>query len=90
LLDGKWMYIDSTLKYPISFDHPHHYEQNWGKKYEYVLAFSADHLEDVTVRYTEHWDTVRKREREIKNTRLHEPTLPEFTRYKSVKKFPCY
>jgi hypothetical protein len=29
------------LAYPISVNHPYYYEQNWGKKYEYVLAFSS-------------------------------------------------
>jgi len=29
-----------------------YYEENWGKEYGYVLAFSADEIEDVTQRYT--------------------------------------
>lgn len=53
LINGKWTHVDSTLDYPISFDHPYYYEQNWGKKYCYVLAFSYNSLEDVTQRYTE-------------------------------------
>jgi peptide-N4-(N-acetyl-beta-glucosaminyl)asparagine amidase len=57
--------MDSTLEYPISLDHPHYYEQNWGKKYEYVLAFSNDMVEDVTQRYTQNLDAVIKR-REVK------------------------
>ena len=61
IMDGKWVHIDSTLKYPISLDHPHYYEQNWGKKYEYVLAFSKHAVEDVTQRYTQNWDAVIKR-----------------------------
>jgi hypothetical protein len=56
-----WMHIDSTLEYPISFNHPYYYEQNWGKKYEYVLAFGATDLEDVTRNYTQNWQTVQKR-----------------------------
>ena len=31
LINKKWTHIDSTLDYPISFDHPYYYEQNWGK-----------------------------------------------------------
>ena len=31
-LNMKWIHIDSTLEYPVSFNHPHYYEQNWGKK----------------------------------------------------------
>ena len=47
-LNMKWIHIDSTLEYPVSFNHPYYYEQNWGKKYKNVLAFSANGLEDVT------------------------------------------
>lgn len=61
LIKKKWVHIDSTLDYPISFDHPYYYEQNWGKKYEYVLAFSTNSLEDVTTRYTQQWHIVQKR-----------------------------
>ena len=65
LLKGKWVHMDSTLEYPISLDHPHYYEQNWGKKYEYVLAFSNDRVEDVTQTYTQNWDAVIKRREEM-------------------------
>ena len=61
LIDKKWVHIDSTLDFPISLNHPYYYEQNWGKKYVYVLAFSSDTLEDVTTDYTQHWDLVQKR-----------------------------
>jgi peptide-N4-(N-acetyl-beta-glucosaminyl)asparagine amidase len=61
LINNKWIHIDSTLDYPICYDHPYYYEQNWGKKYEYVLGFSTNTLDDVTRYYTEHWDTVLKR-----------------------------
>ena len=60
-INKKWAHIDSTLDYPISFDHPYYYEQNWGKNYDYVLAFSANSLEDVTTRYTQQWPAVQKR-----------------------------
>jgi hypothetical protein len=55
--------IDSTLDYPISFDHPYYYEQNWVKKYRYVLAFSPNILEDVAKRHTQQWDIVQQRRR---------------------------
>jgi peptide-N4-(N-acetyl-beta-glucosaminyl)asparagine amidase len=51
--DGRWVHVDSTLDYPISLNHPHYYEENWSKDYQYVLAFTADKLEDVTQRYTQ-------------------------------------
>jgi len=41
------------LDSPVSFNNPYYYEQKWGKKYEYVLAFSANGIEDVTRGYTE-------------------------------------
>ena len=56
LPNGKWVHVDSTLDYPISLNHPHYYEENWEKEYEYVLAFSADKVEDVTQRYTLQWE----------------------------------
>jgi peptide-N4-(N-acetyl-beta-glucosaminyl)asparagine amidase len=61
LINKKWVHIDSTLDYPISFDHPYYYEQNWGKKYEYILAFSANSIEDVTTRYTQQWLIIQNR-----------------------------
>jgi peptide-N4-(N-acetyl-beta-glucosaminyl)asparagine amidase len=63
LINGKWIHIDSTLEYPISFSHPHYYEQNWGKKYSYVLAFSANGLEDVTQTYTQQWNNIVQQRR---------------------------
>jgi len=68
LIDGKWVHIDSTLDYPISFSHPYYYEQNWDKKYSYVLAFSANSLEDVTKRYTQQWDLVQLRRKRYKSS----------------------
>ena len=61
LINNKWIHVDSTLSYPISFNHPHYYEQNWGKEYEYILAFSPNGIEDVTTSYTEKWQMVQKR-----------------------------
>jgi len=63
---GKWIHVDSMLTYPISLNHPYYYEENWGKKYEYVLAFSGDRVKDVTQRYTQHWETIQQR-RQKKN-----------------------
>jgi hypothetical protein len=61
LINKKWTHLDSTLNYPISFNHPYYYEQNWGKYYEYVLAFSPNSIYDVTTCYTENWHKVKKR-----------------------------
>lgn len=68
VIDGKWVHIDSTLAYPISLNHPYYYEQNWGKKYEYVLAFSnGGRIEDVTHRYTQDWDALTHRRKNAKS-----------------------
>ena len=57
----QWVHVDSTLDYPISLNHPYHYEENWAKEYEYVLAFTADRVEDVTQRYTLKWEAIQQR-----------------------------
>lgn len=68
MIKGKWVHMDSTLAYPISVNHPYYYEQNWGKKYEYVLAFSnCGRVEDVTQRYTQDWDGVTQRRKKTKS-----------------------
>ncbi|MFZ0222523.1 MAG: transglutaminase domain-containing protein [Candidatus Nitrosopolaris sp.] len=62
IIHGEWVHIDSAIAYPISFNHPHYYEENWGKEYQYVLAFSRDGgVEDVTQRYTKDLNAVTKR-----------------------------
>jgi Transglutaminase-like superfamily len=68
LINEKWIHVDSTLAYPISFDHPYYYEQNWNKKYTYVLAFSSNGLEDVTQRYTQQWHMIQLRRKEYKKS----------------------
>ena len=72
--DEQWVHVDSTLTYPISLNHPFYYEQNWGKKYEYVLAFSADKVEDVTKRYTQRWETIEQRRHENNSNNSVKPT----------------
>jgi len=68
MIQGKWVHMDSTLAYPISINHPYYYEQNWGKKYEYVLAFSnGGRVEDVTQRYTQDFDAVKQRRKKNKS-----------------------
>jgi hypothetical protein len=57
MIDEKWVHVDSTLEYPISLNHPYYYEESWGKKYEYILAFSPNDFEDITSSYTKKWNT---------------------------------
>jgi peptide-N4-(N-acetyl-beta-glucosaminyl)asparagine amidase len=67
---GRWVHIDSTLDYPISLNHSKYYEQNWKKQYQYVLAFTADEVEDVTKTYTIKWETILKRRLKSKNNSI--------------------
>ena len=81
LINEKWIHVDSTLAYPISFDHPYYYEQNWSKKYSYVLAFSSNGLEDVTQRYTQQWDIVQLRRKGYKKyTKVEEEFADIYSR----------
>jgi peptide-N4-(N-acetyl-beta-glucosaminyl)asparagine amidase len=48
------------VRLSISLNHTYYYEQNWGKEYEYVLAFSADKVEDVTQTYTLKWEAIQQ------------------------------
>jgi peptide-N4-(N-acetyl-beta-glucosaminyl)asparagine amidase len=63
LIDGKWVHIDSTLDYPISFNNPYYYEKNWEKKYNFVLAFSDTTVEDVTFSYSQEWNNIQQQRR---------------------------
>jgi hypothetical protein len=67
--DAKWVHVDCTLDYPLSLNRPYHYEENWAKEYEYVLAFTADRVEDVTQTYTLKWEAIQQRRlKKRKNT----------------------
>ena len=70
-----WVHIDSTLDYPISLNHPQYYEDNWKKEYQYVLAFTADKIEDVTKTYTLKWETIQQRRLKNKNNSIDFPKL---------------
>jgi Transglutaminase-like superfamily len=73
--NGQWLHVDSTLDYPISLNHPYHYEQNWSKEYQYVLAFTADKVEDVTKTYTQKFETIQQRRLKNKNSTIDFPKL---------------
>ncbi|MFL6507138.1 MAG: hypothetical protein ACJ704_04285, partial [Nitrososphaeraceae archaeon] len=55
--------------------HPYHYEQNWSKEYQYVLAFTADKVEDVTKTYTQKLETIQQRRLKNKSSTIDFPKL---------------
>ena len=79
LIDDKWIHIDSTLTYPISLNHPHYYEQNWDKKYKYILAFSYNSVDDVTLSYTYEWQNIQKRRK--KDNKKKENIIESFKNF---------
>jgi peptide-N4-(N-acetyl-beta-glucosaminyl)asparagine amidase len=83
LLDGRWTHVDSTLEYPTSLDHPHFYEKNWKKNYQYVLAFTADKIDDVTERYTEQWESIIARRQNLQMVDFNQNTMTELQNFYS-------
>mmetsp|Transcript_24150 Transcript_24150/g.51491 ORF Transcript_24150/g.51491 Transcript_24150/m.51491 type:complete len:925 (-) Transcript_24150:75-2849(-) len=59
---SRWVHLDSCEQ---AFDKPLIYEQGWGKKLTYCLAFARDHAVDVTQRYTRKMDELLTRRTEF-------------------------
>lgn len=59
---GRWLHCDCCED---KCDIPLLYEAGWGKKLNYVFAFTATHIIDVTKRYTRKWDEVLTRRTHI-------------------------
>lgn len=55
---GRWLHADSCEN---KMDTPLMYERGWGKKLNYIIAYSRDELVDVTWRYTANQNEVLKR-----------------------------
>lgn len=64
---GRWLHCDCCED---KCDIPLLYEAGWGKKLNYVLAFTTTHVIDVTKRYTRNWDDVLTRRTLINETFL--------------------
>ena len=65
----RWMHCDSCED---KCDIPLLYEAGWGKKLNYVLAFSDSHIVDVTKRYTRKWDELKTHRTLIDETFLEQ------------------
>ena len=57
--EGRWMHADSCEG---ALDTPLVYSTGWGKKLNYVFAFSREEIADVARRYAPNWhDTISRR-----------------------------
>lgn len=65
----RWLHCDSCED---KCDIPLLYEAGWGKKLNYVLAFSDSHIVDVTKRYTRNWEELKNRRNLINETFLEQ------------------
>lgn len=70
----RWLHCDSCED---KCDIPLLYEAGWGKKLNYVLAFSESQVVDVTRRYTRKWDEVKTR-RNLIDEKFLEQQLSQF------------
>ncbi len=64
---GRWVHADSC---EAAMDTPLVYEQGWGKKLTYCIAFARDHVHDVTKRYTIKFDEVLTRRNVLTEAQL--------------------
>jgi peptide-N4-(N-acetyl-beta-glucosaminyl)asparagine amidase len=59
-LEKRWIHLDPCEN---AFDTPLVYEQGWGKKLNYVIAFGDYDVRDVTARYTLDFEQLKSRRR---------------------------
>lgn len=63
----RWVHCD-CCEGPNTIDSPYMYEAGWGKKLNYIVAFGLDHVVDVTQRYTQKFEELKRERRPIPET----------------------
>lgn len=58
----RWLHCDSCED---QLDCPLTYEVGWGKKLSYIFSFSSEEVVDTARRYTQNWDAMRARRRDV-------------------------
>jgi hypothetical protein len=58
----RWLHCDSCED---QLDCPLTYEVGWGKKLSYIFSFSSEEVVDTARRYTQNWETMRARRRDV-------------------------
>lgn len=58
----RWLHCDSCED---QLDCPLTYEVGWGKKLSYIFSFSRDEVVDSAKRYTQNWDAMKSRRRDV-------------------------
>jgi peptide-N4-(N-acetyl-beta-glucosaminyl)asparagine amidase len=83
----RWVHLDSC---EAALDVPLIYEQGWGKKLTYCIAFARDNVRDVTERYTKKYNEVLTRRTEFPEEQLRRVmvALDEFATDSGVSNLP--
>lgn len=58
----RWLHCDSCED---QLDCPLTYEVGWGKKLSYIFSFSREEVVDTARRYTQNWEAMRARRRDV-------------------------
>jgi len=83
----RWLHADSC---EAALDAPLMYEQGWGKKLTYCIAYARDHAVDVTKRYTRKFDELLTRRNDFTEKQLQQAmqAINEFAIDRSVATLP--
>jgi len=83
----RWVHADSC---EAALDTPLVYEQGWGKKLTYCIAFARDHVVDVTKRYTRKFDELLTRRKEFTEAQLKQAmrAIDDFATDRAVAELP--